>query len=126
MSAAEKDLARMLVEQLRRPAFDASRFEDEADLAMRKAIAAHEPTLPANGKRKAAADKQPKVVDLMASLRASLEASATKPSAPKRRAATKHAATKHAAKAPSRTAAAARTTKRTPRQRRSPRTAATA
>ncbi len=101
MSAAEKDLARMLVEQLRRPAFDASRFEDEADLAMRKAIAAHAPTLPATGKRKAAADKQPKVVDLMASLRASLEAAPRK-------------------------AAAARTTKRTPRHRRSPRAAATA
>jgi len=137
ITAAERDLARTLVEQLRRPSFDPSRFEDEAEVALKKAIAEHAPT-PKKSKAApaSAGGKAPKVVDLMASLRASLEASAGGKRAAKR--GTKSAT---ANKAPKRTASAAkykrptaakparahtaRSTTGTPRQRRSSRSDAT-
>lgn len=77
LTASERELARTLVAQNQKPAFDPSKFEDEADDALRAAIAAHakqpERKVAArggNGKR-----AQPnKLSDLVASLRASLEA----------------------------------------------------
>jgi non-homologous end joining protein Ku len=66
------------VTQLQKPAFDPSKFEDEADLALRKAIEAAAPKhgegeageTAKNGHKK----KPAQVVDLLASLRASLGA----------------------------------------------------
>lgn len=77
LSAAERELARTLIAQHRKAAFDASKFEDEADQSLRAAIAAHarkveqgDAEAPTNGKARTAA----KLSDLVASLRASLEA----------------------------------------------------
>lgn len=110
LTAAEKDLARSLIEQLRKPAFDASRFEDEADLAIKKAIAAHAPTAARKTPKAASTKAQPKAADLMASLRASLEASSAAP--PRKKSTAAHAAKR----APKR-----RATKRTPSHARSTR-----
>lgn len=81
LNAAERELARSLVTQLRKAKFDASKFEDEADAALRKAIEEHAP------KRGEGADEDEEgettakrgrgkgqVVDLLESLRASLGA----------------------------------------------------
>ena len=86
MSASEREMARSLVVQLGKKAFDPSKFEDEADQSLRKVIAEHEDKEGAhaaagNGharKKKSAKDGQ--VVDLLQALRASLEG------APKKRA----------------------------------------
>jgi DNA end-binding protein Ku len=71
MNAAEREMARSLVAQLGKKAFDPSKFEDEADKAMRKLIAEHEPE--AEKKPARAKKGEAQVVDLLASLRASLE-----------------------------------------------------
>ena len=77
LSAAERELARSLVTQLQKPAFDVSKFEDEADAALRKAIAAHAPAKKDDGETKV--KKPAKTADLLESLRASLMGSAKKP-----------------------------------------------
>jgi DNA end-binding protein Ku len=102
LAAAERELARSLVTQLQKEAFDAGKFEDEADIALRKAIEAAAPKKAAgeddeesekNGKRRGKAQ----IVDLMESLRASLGAKprakarvkrtvAKKPASPRKRA----------------------------------------
>jgi DNA end-binding protein Ku len=70
VSAAERELAATLVKQLRKPRFEPARFEDDADEALRTLIKAHagkgakEETKPARGGQ---------IVDLLASLKASLE-----------------------------------------------------
>jgi DNA end-binding protein Ku len=78
MNAAEREMARSLVAQLGKKAFDPSKFEDEADKAMRKLIAEHEP------EKKTAHPKkgEGQIVDLLASLRASLEGKAATAKAP--------------------------------------------
>jgi DNA end-binding protein Ku len=74
MNAAEREMARSLVAQLGKKAFDPSKFEDEADKALRKLIAEHEPAESDGEKRpKKPAKGEAQVVDLLASLRASLE-----------------------------------------------------
>jgi DNA end-binding protein Ku len=78
MNAAEREMARSLVAQLGKKAFDPSKFEDEADEALRALIAAHEPARGEGAKRPGKAAKgQAQVVDLLASLRASLEGGKT-------------------------------------------------
>lgn len=79
MNAAEREMARSLVAQLGKKAFDPSKFEDEADKAMRKLIAEHEPEAEKSAQKPARAKKgEAQVVDLLASLRASLEGKASK------------------------------------------------
>jgi DNA end-binding protein Ku len=73
MNAAEREMARSLVLQLGKKAFDPSKFEDEADKAMRKLIAEHEPAEDGEKRPKKPAKGEAQVVDLLASLRASLE-----------------------------------------------------
>lgn len=76
MNAAEREMARSLVAQLGKNEFDASKFEDEADQAMRKLIAAHEPaeekSANGHGRKKSKTKGEAQVVDLLESLRASL------------------------------------------------------
>jgi DNA end-binding protein Ku len=84
MNAAEREMATSLVAQLGKKAFDPSKFEDEADKALKKLIAEHAAKEESgNGKKKSAKAKAeaPAVADLLASLRASLEGAsrATKP-----------------------------------------------
>jgi DNA end-binding protein Ku len=82
LNASEREMARSLVAQLGRAAFDPSKFEDEADKALEKLIKEHAKAEAAEegdgqarkktAKRKGDGD----VVDLLASLRASLEGGA--------------------------------------------------
>lgn len=76
ITAAERELARSLVEQLRRPTFDARRFEDLADIELRAAIEAHEKK---GGKKEKPAPHAGTARDLLATLKASLEAAPAPP-----------------------------------------------
>lgn len=96
LNPSEREMARSLVAQLGKAAFDPSKFEDEADQALRKVIKAHAKTdadegnghagkQPAKGKGK----RDGEVVDLLASLRASLEGATSR--SPRRTAPRGHA-----------------------------------
>jgi DNA end-binding protein Ku len=79
LNASEREMARSLVAQLGKARFDASKFEDEADKALRKVIKEHAKTEAAEGdepaRKRTAKKGEADVVDLLASLRASLEGS---------------------------------------------------
>lgn len=77
LNAGEREMARSLVLQLGKKEFDATKFEDEADKALRKLIAEHEEEEGArpskgNGHARKRSTKDGEVVDLLQSLRASL------------------------------------------------------
>lgn len=74
LDAAEQKLARSLIDQLRKSKFDAAEFADDADDALRALIKTH-------GKKKAAPEAEApkgKMVDLLATLKASLGGAAPK------------------------------------------------
>lgn len=79
LSTAERELARSLVTQLQKPAFDVTKFEDEADEALRRAIAAHVPARKAEGDSETKVKRPARTADLLEALRASLMGGKKKP-----------------------------------------------